>query len=472
MFSKIVVRLSIPFLVASLLMMSILTIVVPASTIDTTPHAEGDQFVFLPVILKPSSPPGSNWIKMYSNSNDIDVSLSSFVQYSEDKYVISGWTKNPGYIGLITTVDGNGNILWQTGIEDGVGGLIATSDNHILGSGSSDDDHLVVMKFTPEGDIVWANQYGGDGKSVKGGATLELQDSSYVIAGETTGYGNGRSDAFVIKLNPNGSIVWQKTIGDINDEHIYAATVTSKNTIFLIGETSNPLTSYATPWLLELTADGTILWQKEIPDSECYKFNSIIELQDGNFLAAGRAGGMIPGCLLKLKDDGTIIWQKQVGESSYGEFMDVDETSDGTIIASGYKMKSGTTINDGWLMAFDIDGNVLWEKTYGKQDANLFTDIQILNSGQLAVSGYIYSFASEQTMGWLLKLDPDGSLDGCDLIQTGSSIITDTVPTATTINLGTTVPTSTMTTATYTLYDISLIPSQLCAEDSNLLACD
>ena len=75
-------------------------------------------------------------------------------------------------------------------------------------------------------------------------------------------------------------------------------------------------------------------------------------------------------------------------------------------------------------------------------------------------------------MGWLLKLDPDGSLDNCDLIHTGSSIMTDTVPTASTINLGTTVPTSTMTTATYTLYDISLIPSLLCSEDSTLTACD
>jgi hypothetical protein len=102
----------------------------------------------------------------------------------------------------------------------------------------------------------------------------------------------------------------------------------------------------------------------------------------------------------------------------------------------------------------------------------LFTDIQILNSGQLAVSGYIYSFISEQNMGWLLKLDPDGSLDDCDLIQTGSSIMTDTVPTASTINLGTTVPTSTMTTAPYTLYDISLIPSQLCSGENNLAACD
>ena len=55
-------------------------------------------------------------------------------------------------------------------------------------------------------------------------------------------------------------------------------------------------------------------------------------------------------------------------------------------------MKPGTTINDGWLMAFDIDGNLLWEKTYGDQDANLFTDIQILNSGQLAIAGYTYLF--------------------------------------------------------------------------------
>ncbi len=111
MFSKVVIRVSIPFFFTALLIMSILTMVMPAATIGTTPHAELDQFVYLPTILKPAPPPGPNWIKMYANSNDNDVSFSNFVRYSEDKYVVSGWTKNPGYIDLLTTVDGNGNIL-------------------------------------------------------------------------------------------------------------------------------------------------------------------------------------------------------------------------------------------------------------------------------------------------------------------------------------------------------------------------
>ena len=316
MFSKVVIRVSIPFFFTALLIMSILTMVMPAATIGTTPHAELDQFVYLPTILKPAPPPGPNWIKMYANSNDNDVSFNNFVRYSDDKYVVSGLTKNPGYIGLLTTVDGNGNILWQTGISQQFRDMIVTSDNHILVSGWS-DNNLLMMKFTTEGSVVWANQYGGEGQIVEGGPIVELQDGSYIVVGEALGYGNGGRDAFVINLNPDGSIVWQKTIGDINGEYIYAATVTSNNTVLIIGETTNTTGTNTAPWLLELAADGTVLWQKAIPDSGC-NFRSIIELQDGNFLAAGSANGTIPGCLLKLKDDGTPLWQKQVGESIYG----------------------------------------------------------------------------------------------------------------------------------------------------------
>ena len=58
----------------------------------------------------------------------------------------------------------------------------------------------------------WARTYGGsDAESAE--AIQQTSDGGYIVAGRTRSFGAGNYDTWVLKLNSDGSIAWQKTYG-------------------------------------------------------------------------------------------------------------------------------------------------------------------------------------------------------------------------------------------------------------------
>src|SRR3972149_5057036 len=58
----------------------------------------------------------------------------------------------------------------------------------------------------------WAKTYGGAGSDIAYSVT-PTSDGGYVVAGRTSSFGAGSSDAWVFKLDATGAIIWQKTYG-------------------------------------------------------------------------------------------------------------------------------------------------------------------------------------------------------------------------------------------------------------------
>ena len=96
--------------------------------------------------------------------------------------------------------------------------------------------------------------------------------------------GAGGSDFWILKLDSDGSVAWQKTYGGSNDDYAYAIQQTSDGGYILTGATA----SFGMDlWVLKLNSDGSVAWQKTYVGSGVDYAQSIQQTSDGGYIVAG-----------------------------------------------------------------------------------------------------------------------------------------------------------------------------------------
>ncbi len=320
-----------------------------------------------------------DWIKMFGGSEN-DVARSA-IQTSDGKYVLVGYT---------TSSDGD------------------VSGNH----GGSD---VWIVKLDENGNMLWQRTLGGSGLDM-GLSVIQDDDGNYVLVGYTTSNdgdvsGNhGEIDVWIVKLDENGNILWQKTLGGSIGE-MGLSVVQADGGYILAGLTASNdgdvsgNHGYTDAWIVKLDKNGNILWQKTLGGSKADAVNSIIRV-DGGFVAAGYTAssdgdvsenqGETDVWVVRLDEEGNIIWQKSYGGSGNDAANSIVQV-DGGYIVVGYTMSSDGDVpgnhgmKDMWVVMLDENGNMLWQKTLGgSQDDKGYSAIQT-ESGMYVLVGYTKS---------------------------------------------------------------------------------
>src|SRR6185503_1334012 len=110
----------------------------------------------------------------------------------------------------------------------------------------------------------WAKTYGGGAdESGASGYIISVQQTSeggYVVAGETDSFGTG-GDFWLLKLDSDGNIEWEKAYGGTEFDIAYSVQQTSDGGYIAAGSTLS-FGSGLDAWLLKLDSDGNIEWEK------------------------------------------------------------------------------------------------------------------------------------------------------------------------------------------------------------------
>lgn len=260
--------------------------------------------------------------------------LAACHQTFDNGYILGGTSSSPvssdktednmGYSDYwIVKTDSSGNIQWQNTIggssADILTSLELTSDGgFILGGISSSDisgdktesdigyDDYWIVKTDSLGNIEWQNTIGGnnlddlfsiqqtsDGGYVMGGSSLSA------ISGDKTENNVAAWDYWIVKVDDNGYIQWQNTIGGTNADYLYSVRQTIDGGYILGGKSSSDTSGDKTEnschgydasydyWILKTDSLGNILWQKTIGGSADEELYSVLQTTDGGFILAG-----------------------------------------------------------------------------------------------------------------------------------------------------------------------------------------
>jgi len=335
---------------------------------------------------------------------------------------------------------------------------------------------LFYSCFTQSQDILWEKSYGG----LHSDYLFDAQptaDYGFILAGSSlsdkTGNksedNHGDLDYWVWKMDENGDLDWQKSIGGSGFDLLQSIKNTRDGGFILAGTSNSPKTQkggignkkedckgMADFWVIKLNAKGEEQWQKTIGGNGQDELLCAFQTLDGGYMLGGSSSstllpkkdltekgtidvkpdltGKTEKCrgnmdywIVKLDNTGAVQWQKTYG----GEYADVlrgmEQTTDGGYILGGYsnsprsgeKTEENNGIGDYWILKIDNAGEIEWQKTIGGNGDNQLYVIHQTKEGGYIAGGNSNSTTQLSLKGgtvsngtdyWILKMDEKGDV--------------------------------------------------------------
>ncbi|GGB78714.1 hypothetical protein GCM10011325_02810 [Dyadobacter sediminis] len=290
--------------------------------------------------------------------------------------------------------------------------------------------------------IQWDKTIGSTG-SEQLSSVLQSTDGGYILTGTSGAAGiggdrteptTGDDEAWMVKLGPAGTKIWD----DILDQYGITRVISTIQTTdggFVIAGGSEVL-----DFLLKLDAARNVQWFYPFsPDNEFFTYTNLVEIAattDGGFVAALTSNGRIQAgqkdenpiggldyLIIKFSASGAIQWNNTIGGTGQDYCSTIRQTADGGYIVAGTsssgigfdKTEAPKLGTDLWIVKLNANGVVVWDKTIGGPTVQSI--IQSADGGYIA-GGYSNTNAggdkSENSKGgydmWIVKLDPAGSV--------------------------------------------------------------
>ena len=225
----------------------------------------------------------------------------------------------------------NGTFAWQKcigGSQDDWGyGIAVAGDGYVVSGWTSSIDgdavgnkgqhNLLAAKLDLAGNLVWSKALGGTYYDEGYGVETAADGSGYVFAGLARSHdgdvvGNhgagGWQDAWIVKLDPGGNLLWQHCYGGSANESAWSITATADGGFVVAGSAQSldgdvscmpPAVAgigQLAGWVFKINAAGTLLWNKVISGGY-YDFSLYAkESPDGGILVCGyTALSNVPG---------------------------------------------------------------------------------------------------------------------------------------------------------------------------------
>jgi hypothetical protein len=248
----------------------------------------------------------------------------------------------------------------------------------------------------------WENSFGGNRPDVFRGVTSRRSDMATVAVGHTMSDSSGRKDAWVVAINDDGALIWQRAIGGARDDSASDIVDLEDGDLIVVGDTSTGASGKVDGLIVRLSAQGEVQWQRSITGEGDIFLNAVISSSSDRLLVAGSAG--TAGYIAEIDTQGNVIWEQRLVDEGPDVITAIDTLPNGQIIVVG--KRSEMFDSNAAAANLSSNGEVLWSRSYGGDDRDAFHDVIVLLDGTALAVGETYvAGAAEQ--GWLVKLALD-----------------------------------------------------------------
>ena len=399
--------------------------------------------VFITAMLFISSPCyADQWAITYGGSDDEEA--HSIQQTADNGYVVAGRTASFG-VGndkrdsWVLKLDPDGTIAWQKTYgmtyHECALSIQQTADNGYVVAGATatiygvGKDDAWILKLNPDGTIAWQKTYGGINDDAAW-SIHQTSDYGYIVLGWTTSFGGGDYDFWVLKLDSNGGVEWEMAYGGGGNDYCRSIRRAKDGGYIVAGQTNSFGAGNGDFWVLKLNSNGGVEWEKAYGGSGKENASFIRQTSDEGFIVTGYTDSFGAGngdiWVLKLNSDGTVAWQKTYGGSGTDSASSIQQAKNGGYVVAGRTDSFGKGYRDIWVLKLNSDGTVAWQKTYGGSgDEHAASVGQTFDDGYV-VTGYTNSSGAGGRDLWVLKLDNNGEISGCDAMGISEATVSDT----------------------------------------------
>jgi hypothetical protein len=215
-----------------------------------------------------------------------------------------------------------------TALGDDYGqGVVELPDTSYLitGSSSSFTNHMEVflLKLDSTGNKLWSNHFGGE-ESDLGRKVFTTPNGDIFISGYTNSFGTGDFDFYLLKVTSDGVLVWEKNYGSPDWERVNDAIPTADNGVVMVGERNGAVNSNVATHVVRVNNSGDTMWTSTFSaNSRPYTVNSY---QDSLYVVTGSVylpdSAQHKGLLTILNDSGDVIFQDTISPTGNSIFHD------------------------------------------------------------------------------------------------------------------------------------------------------
>jgi len=284
------------------------------------------------------------WMKTFGGSNGDFLHNSIF--FPDSSCMIVGFTSSTNgdgdpqaasKNGWLLKLDKTGNVIWKKFLGNTgsiLYDIVASNDGGFMICGTmtiAGSSNVLLIKIDSSGNQLWEKNYGGSGadfpysikKTISGGYILNCNTKSN--DGDVTG-NHGDQDAWVVCVDANGNLLWQKCIGGSAFELMQGVTILTDDTYVFSGYSNS--------------VDGDITQNT----------------------------GQTVAFAFCLNNTGALLWTKCYGGNNRDEFYGAESNPDGSILLSGF-----TSSSDGDISGNHASGDFMLLKLFTKINRTIDT---------------------------------------------------------------------------------------------------
>ncbi len=120
-------------------------------------------------------------------------------------------------------------------VETEDSGFLIIGFTNSFGAGEMD---IYLVRIDADGNMLWERTFGGP-QSEYGWAMAATTDGGYVLAGQTDSFGAGDKDGYLVKVNAEGEEIWSQTYGGLKEDRLFSIDQSSDGGFVLIGTTKS-----------------------------------------------------------------------------------------------------------------------------------------------------------------------------------------------------------------------------------------
>lgn len=245
-------------------------------------------------VMKLDASGNSLWSKTFAGVNE--TPMDSVAQAVDGGYIIAGKTFSEAGDAkevYIARTDKAGNYEWVHNFgrqyyEWGYTSIISTDGSYLtVGQDETPDisADVYLRKRDNGGNYAWEKSYGG--RDYDWGYSIAAALDGFIIAGLTYSYGSGNDDIYLIKVNENGFLAWDKTYGGPGFDEVFSICGAGKSGFVLAGATTSWGSGGHDVYIMKVDAEGNSLWSAVFGGAGNDAAYSVNRLKDGGYIIAG-----------------------------------------------------------------------------------------------------------------------------------------------------------------------------------------
>ncbi len=264
--------------------------------------------------------------------------------------------------------------------------------------------NFYMLKTNGSGVPVFQYSYGGLGID-QSFAIIQLPDSGYLIAGYSNSFSaNNDYDACLVRTDKSGNSIFTKTFGTSGWDFIYDMKQLPDGNFILIGNTYGSGTGNSAGYLIKVDTDGNVIWQKFIDNNQQVNLNHAAVKIDGTFAVCGNvspSSSYAADYFIAMFDaNGDTVFTKIIDGGKHEDANGIDFYSNGDIGIAGTSIDTiNNDNNDETRIRLDATANnIIWSSidlkpgNDGNNDLFIFNDSMYVSGSNSSVGAGNYDF--------------------------------------------------------------------------------